>query len=365
MITWEGSISPLNQKNLTHEDNRSSAPNSLSIWTRNLQGFKFHNTFLPQGSPDNTTINHTAITAAAGSLMLDIYAATDAHNLTIVGGMGPDVGLGGYLTGGGHSVLSVTNGLAVDNVLELTLVTPSGDIIVANEYQNQDYFFAFRGGGGGTFGVLLSATLKTFPTPPMTTISFLVTGVENSDVWWEAMAYMLSQYPYLSSYNISGYPVVYPYYYDTYLDTNIALYEGGFLIHDGTDGAGLTKILEPVMSHIQTFYPSLIVWSSSTIEYPSFYSFYQVNKDHSTAGWDTVLGSRLLSANSLTGDLTTMAAAMKGFAAGQWTGPFLLGGIGVQEAAVNGGNTSVTPAWRNALLHYGRHPVLLLPGNND
>jgi len=40
-------------------------------------------------------------------------------------------------------------------------------LVIANDYQNQDLFWALRGGGGGTFGVVVSVTLKTFPEPPV------------------------------------------------------------------------------------------------------------------------------------------------------------------------------------------------------
>ena len=77
--------------------------------------------------------------------MRDVYAIAKRHNVTIVGGADPNVGLGGYLTGGGHSPISNQFGLVVDNVLELEIATPMGEIVVANKYQNTDFFWAFNG----------------------------------------------------------------------------------------------------------------------------------------------------------------------------------------------------------------------------
>ena len=51
----------------------------------------------------------------------------------------------------------------VDNVLEMTVVTAAGEFLVANAHQNQDLFWALRGGGGGTYGVVTSVTYKTHP----------------------------------------------------------------------------------------------------------------------------------------------------------------------------------------------------------
>lgn len=55
------------------------------------------------------------------------------------------LGLGGYLTGGGHSPISGYYGLATDNILEFQVVTPAGNVEVLNQCTNADLFFAFRG----------------------------------------------------------------------------------------------------------------------------------------------------------------------------------------------------------------------------
>ena len=54
----------------------------------------------------------------------------------------------------------------VDNVLEITIVTADGQHVVANSYCNQDLFWALRGGGGGTWGVVTSVTYRTHPSTP-------------------------------------------------------------------------------------------------------------------------------------------------------------------------------------------------------
>jgi hypothetical protein len=59
--------------------------------------------------------------------------------------MGSEVTMGGYLTGGGHSPLSAMYGLGADQVYQVEMVTPMGDIITANECQNTNFFWAVRG----------------------------------------------------------------------------------------------------------------------------------------------------------------------------------------------------------------------------
>jgi FAD/FMN-containing dehydrogenase len=77
--------------------------------------------------------------------MLEINYEAHLRNLMVVSGGGGTVGLGGFLTGGGHSALSSTYGLAADQVLEMEMVTPSGEILTINECQNTDLFWAMRG----------------------------------------------------------------------------------------------------------------------------------------------------------------------------------------------------------------------------
>lgn len=77
--------------------------------------------------------------------MTGVYTALAAYNLTIVGGTGETVSLGGYVSGGGYGVLTPWLGLAVDQVLEVEVVLPNGRVVVGNACQNRDLFWAARG----------------------------------------------------------------------------------------------------------------------------------------------------------------------------------------------------------------------------
>lgn len=54
-------------------------------------------------------------------------------------------------------------GLGIDRVLQFKIVTPDGKLRTVNKCQNKDLFFALRGGGGGTFGVVLESTFIVTP----------------------------------------------------------------------------------------------------------------------------------------------------------------------------------------------------------
>jgi hypothetical protein len=86
-----------------------------------------------------------AVTVGGGTEMYDIYTATAKHNHTVVGGGAKSVGISGYISGGGHSVLAPRFGLAADQVLEMQVVTPGGQILTVNEDGNTDLFWALRG----------------------------------------------------------------------------------------------------------------------------------------------------------------------------------------------------------------------------
>lgn len=77
--------------------------------------------------------------------MRQLYRAASDRKLMIVGGDSVSVSLGGYITGGGHSTLSPWLGMAGDHIVELEVVTPDGNLVVANECLNPDLFWAARG----------------------------------------------------------------------------------------------------------------------------------------------------------------------------------------------------------------------------
>jgi FAD/FMN-containing dehydrogenase len=124
---------------------RSAAPNSLSIWTHNIRGIEFFdkNKFTPKHC--RKSIDTHVVTVGSGTQMLELDEQASLRNLTIVGGGAGSVGVGGYLTGGGHSAISLQFGLATDQVVEMEVVTAGGNIVTANACQNEDLFWAMRG----------------------------------------------------------------------------------------------------------------------------------------------------------------------------------------------------------------------------
>jgi FAD/FMN-containing dehydrogenase len=143
---------------------RSSAPDSLLIWTHHMRDVKVHDAFEIAGGPGAGGV--PAITVAAGTRWLEAYEAATEHGRYVQGGGCTSVGAaGGFIQGGGFGSFSRMFGTAAGSVLEIEVVTANGEILIANEAQNQDLYWALRGGGGGTFGVVTKMTLRTHEMP--------------------------------------------------------------------------------------------------------------------------------------------------------------------------------------------------------
>ena len=93
--------------------------------------------FQPQLCP--FTIDKRTVTVAGGTQTNALYKELARANQTVAGRTSMTVSAGGYLTGGGHWSLHPLN-----QVLDKEVITPLGDIVVANECQNHDLFWAMR-----------------------------------------------------------------------------------------------------------------------------------------------------------------------------------------------------------------------------
>jgi FAD/FMN-containing dehydrogenase len=148
-------------KNTGHDFNgKSAGAGALSIWTHYLKGIQF----IPAYKDKSGSYTGPAFKAGSGVVAKELYAAVKAKGLTVVGGEGQTVGvLGGFIQGGGHSPLSSIYGIAADSVLAMEVVTPDGRFVTASADTNPDLFWALRGGGGLTFGVVTSG-MSAFPS---------------------------------------------------------------------------------------------------------------------------------------------------------------------------------------------------------
>lgn len=143
---------------------RSNAPNSLLIWTHRMRTITYDEAFVPEGCSIKGV---PALTIGAGTRWLEAYdAATNQHNRYVQGGGCTTVGAaGGFIQGGGFGSFSKKYGTGAMGILQVEIVTADGKTLIANQCQNKDLYWAVRGGGGGTFGVVTKMTLKTYKLP--------------------------------------------------------------------------------------------------------------------------------------------------------------------------------------------------------
>ena len=141
----------------------SNAPDSLLIWTRRMNRIELHDAFVPSGC---STQPLPAVTVGAGCMWIDVYSAvTTQAGRYVQGGGCTTVGVAGLVMGGGFGSWSKRFGLAAASLLQAEIVTADGAVHTVNACQEPDLFWALKGGGGGSFGVVTRITLQTHELP--------------------------------------------------------------------------------------------------------------------------------------------------------------------------------------------------------
>ncbi|KAH8199960.1 hypothetical protein TruAng_005899 [Truncatella angustata] len=108
---------------------------------------------------DNVT---ETVRVGPGNRWDDVSGALDGTGYTAVGGRIGNVGVGGYLLGGGLSFMSTEYGWAANNILEFTLVLANATVLTVTEDTYPDIFLALKG-GGNIYGIVTSYVLQAHP----------------------------------------------------------------------------------------------------------------------------------------------------------------------------------------------------------
>ncbi len=143
----------------------SNAPDSLLVWTRHMHDITMYERFVPQGCTGKIAPQR-AMTCGSGTIWMQAYdALTTKAGAYVQGGGCITVGVAGLIQSGGFGSFSKHYGTAAANLLEAEVVTADGAIRIANACTNPDLFWALKGGGGGTFGVVSRVTLRVHELP--------------------------------------------------------------------------------------------------------------------------------------------------------------------------------------------------------
>jgi FAD/FMN-containing dehydrogenase len=131
----------------------SNAADSLLIWTRPMQAIVMHEEM-------------RTVTVEAGALWTDVYDAVTTRGRRYVQGGGcATVGVAGLIQSGGFGSFSKRYGTAAGSLLEAQIVTADGVLRTVNSSSDPELFWALKGGGGGSLGVVTQLTLQTHELP--------------------------------------------------------------------------------------------------------------------------------------------------------------------------------------------------------
>jgi FAD/FMN-containing dehydrogenase len=143
----------------------SNAADSLLVWTRAMNQVTLHDAFMPQGCGGKTA-PVPAVTAGAGAMWIDLYhAVTTVAGRYVQGGGCTSVGTAGLVQSGGFGSFSKGFGTAAAHLLEAEVVTADGKVRTVNACKDPELFWALKGGGGGSWGIVTRQTLRTFDLP--------------------------------------------------------------------------------------------------------------------------------------------------------------------------------------------------------
>ena len=294
-----------------------------------------------------------AIQVLGGDQWEQVYAEADRHGVVVVGGNAQSVGAaGGYTTGGGHSAQSCLHGLAVDNMLEADIVIADGTLLTTNACTNADLFWALRGGGGGSWGVITRVVYKAHDKEPnyfryMGTFgsSDLACTIVGKKCYKEMVTTFVNFLNYTAENQPglwSGYPSWGPDYQGNH-------YMSLYLLFFGEE-AEANKAIKIFEDFAASSSPWISYTDVSRANFSSFMDWHGNSTD--PVGGSGFLVSRLIQVENIDTpeareQLVDVLTTNEIFA-----GPFnFVGGKGVMDKDPDSTETSVTPAWRKTIGH--------------
>jgi hypothetical protein len=141
----------------------SSCAESLLVWTRRMNDITLHDDFVASGCPAAPV---RAVTVGAGAVWAQVYdAVTTRAGGYVQGGGCTTVGVAGLIQSGGFGSFSKAYGLASASLLQAEVVTADGEVRIANACTHPELFWALKGGGGGSLGVVTRLTLRVHALP--------------------------------------------------------------------------------------------------------------------------------------------------------------------------------------------------------
>ncbi|KAJ5951956.1 FAD-binding type 2 [Penicillium vulpinum] len=336
---------------------KSEGYGALQIWIKYIQkGITFHETYAASDKCTHSGWKGSAITIAGGYVWGDVYNVAFKRNVIIVGGGDPTVGcIGGYTSGGGHSPASRDYGLAADQVLEAQVVLANGSIVTANACQNSDLYFAIRGGGGGSYGVVISMTFKVYPSKTVVGQALTISLIDkDTDSLLEAITDIYEQYPSIMDGGFSGYG-------SWSINSPMQLFSNKTVGYThaiaimGKSLANAQKIFDPVLKKLQKYNGTSLDVSVSWYEFPTYAAYYQAMSGvkQNVGSSHSALTSRMMGKAALASNHTRLRN-MIGVTAGEpneyaiTNMELIAGGKVLTDGADK--HSGLNPAWRSTYM---------------
>ena len=256
-----------------------------------------------------------------------------------MGGECPTVGIaGGYSQGGGHSLLSSIYGLGADQILEWEVVTAQGQHLIATPNSNADLYWALSGGGGGTYGVVLSMTVRAHPDGAVGGASLALpqAGLPN-DTFWAAIEQFQSGLPQLTE---NGAMVIYVVQPGTFV-MGSATFPG---LNESEVRSQLVYLTDYLDAN-QISYQLNVTSSAKYIDHFQEYYGPLPEGDFSPA---TFLASRLVPRSLIEERGSDVIATMQSILD---VPPYTALGVAMNVTTKNITDNAVLPAWRQAVVH--------------
>jgi FAD/FMN-containing dehydrogenase len=172
----------------------SNAPNSLLIWTRRMNAIRLHDDFVGQGC-EGRAAPQPAVSIGAGAMWGQAYREVAVRGGRYVQGGGClTVGVAGLVQSGGFGSFSKGFGSAAASLLEAEIVTADGVVRIANSCTNPDLYWALKGGGGGSFGVVTRVTLRTHDLPATVGAVFGDIQAATDEAWRALVGRVIDHY---------------------------------------------------------------------------------------------------------------------------------------------------------------------------
>lgn len=284
-----------------------------------------------------------AIRIGAGMMGAEAYLAAHEAGYRLVGGDCPTVGIaGGYSQGGGHSPLLGYNGLGADNVLQWEVVTPTGDHVLATPEKNSDLYWAMSGGGGGTWGVVVSMTSKLHADGPVGGASFAInlSNTTTVDKLWAAVDVFHASLP----------PIV-----DTGATITYELTNTSFTFYAATapdrTGEQVEAQLAPFLSYLNT---TGIPYQFNSTYFQNYYDHMNHYFGPFPLGFfpiSQLTGGRLVHRSTVTDNNAALGQTFRNITQ---DGTLYLALFGFNGSLANpdiAGTNAVLPSWRESIIH--------------